>query len=173
MKLKEFDIRFQEIESVEKEDCNEYMKDMKLVVKKKGWEVEDVFKDGSCFYYCVLRFYVFKNGWDVFILRRKLRKYFESNVKQYKDFVFESWENLLRGIENNKWADYVEIKVMVEMLKVFIIIYKLNFIGDQFEVKEEITLKNCYVEFLNIGYILVNKEGFYFVVLVLMRLTES
>lgn len=162
-----------EIESVEKEDCNEYMKDMKLAAKKKGWEVEDVPKDGSCFYHCVLRLYVSKNGWDVSTLRKKLRKYLESNAKQYKDFVPESWENLLRGTENNKWADHVEIKAMAEMLKVPIIIHKLNSTGDQLEVKEEITPKNCHVEPLNIGHILVNKEGFHFVALVPMRLTES
>lgn len=162
-----------EIESVEKEDCNEYMKDMKLAAKKKGWEVEDVPKDGSCFYHCVLKLYVSKNGWDVSTLRKKLRKYLESNAKQYKDFVPESWENLLRGTENNKWADHVEIKAMAEMLKVPIIIHKLNSTGDQLEVKEEITPKNCHVEPLNIGHILVNKEGFHFVALVPMRLTES
>lgn len=166
-----------ENDTVEKEDsspdCNEYMKDMKLAAKKKGWEVEDVPKDGSCFYHCVLRLYVSKNGWDVSTLRRKLRKYLESNAKLYKDFVAESWENLLRGTENNKWADHVEIKAMAEMLKVPIIIHKLNSTGDQLEVKEEIMPKNCHVEPLNIGHILVNKEGFHFVALVPMRLTES
>lgn len=156
---------------VEKEDCNEYMKDMKLAAKKKGWEVEDVLKDGSCFYHCVLRLYQSKNGWDVSTLRKKLRKYLESNAKLYKEFVTESWENLLRGIENNKWADHVEISAMAEMLKVPIIIHKLNSTGDQLEVKEEIKPKNCHVEPLNIGHILVNKEGFHFVALV--PLTES
>lgn len=158
---------------VEKEDCNEYMKDMKQAAKTKGWEVEDVPKDGSCFYHCVLRLYESKNGWDVSILRKKLRKYLESNAKSYKDFVTESWDNVLRGVENNKWADHVEIKAMAEMLRVHIIIHKLNSTGDQLEVKEEIKPKNCHVRPLNIGHILVNKEGFHFVALVPMQLTES
>lgn len=158
---------------MEKEDCNEYMKDMKLAAKKKGWEVEDVPKDGSCFYHCVRKLYVSKNGVDVSTLRKKLRKYLESNAKLYKEFVTETWENLLSGIENNKWADHVEISAMAEMLKVPIIIHKLNSTGDQLEVKEEIKPKNCHVEPLNIGHILVNKEGFHFVALVPMRLTES
>lgn len=149
------------------------MKDMKLAAKKKGWEVEDVPKDGSCFYHCVRKLYVSKNGVDVSTLRKKLRKYLESNAKLYKEFVTETWENLLSGIENNKWADHVEISAMAEMLKVPIIIHKLNSTGDQLEVKEEIKPKNCHVEPLNIGHILVNKEGFHFVALVPMRLTES
>jgi hypothetical protein len=154
-------------------DCNEYMKDMKEAARKKGWQVEDVPKDGSCFYHCILKLYESSNGWDVTTLRKKLKKYIESNSKNYKDFVTEAWDSFLNGIEANKWADHLEISAMAEMLKVPIVIHKLSSDSDELEVKEEIRPKNVHVSEMNIGHILVNKEGFHFVALIPFSIAES
>ena len=165
-----------DIEEVKEEsspDCNEYMKDMKLAAAKKGWAVVDVPKDGSCFYHCVLELYTTKNGWDVSTLRKKLKKYLESNSKHYKDFVSDPWETYLSGIESNRWADHLEIKAMAEMLKVSIVIYKLSSTGSELEIKEQIQIQNSHDEPMNIGHIVVNKEGFHFVALKQQMLTRS
>lgn len=154
-------------------DCNEYMKDMKLAAEKKGWAVVDVPKDGSCFYHCVLELYTTRNGWDVSTLRKKLKKYLESNSKHYKDFVSDNWETYLSGIESNRWADHLEIKAMAEMLKVSIVIYKLSSTGSELEIKEQIQIQNSHDEPMNIGHIVVNKEGFHFVALKQQVLTRS
>lgn len=154
-------------------DCNEYMKDMKEAAQKKGWRVEDVPKDGSCFYHCILKLCELNNGWDVATLRKNLKKYLESNSSTYKDFVTETWASFLSCIEANKWADHLEISAMAEMLKVPIIIHKLNSDSDELEVKEEIRPKDVHVEEINIGHILVNKEGFHFVALIPFSVTES
>ncbi|XP_061172358.1 uncharacterized protein LOC133181784 isoform X2 [Saccostrea echinata] len=154
-------------------DCNEYMKEMKEAAKKKGWLVTDVPKDGSCFYHCVLKLCDSVHDQGVSTLRKKLKKYLEKNSKIYKDFVFETWETFLSGIEANKWADHLEISAMAKMLNIPIVIHKLNNNSNELEVKEEIRPENCHVEAINIGHILVNKEGFHFVALVPLSVVQS